>query len=228
MFAYQLKKSTRRKTVAIKVHNQNVTVYAPHHVQKKVLDNWLLEKKSWVEAQLQKQLTLVDTKQYPLKDKKIWVFSEAINLTFQQGNTSTVERQQDGLLITVSARVKHQQQKYQLLLEAYLKEQLTAYIEMRLNDFCTQMQEALPNDLNIAVYKRKWGSCNSKRALTFNLLLIGAPHSIIDYVIVHELAHLRYLNHSKAFWQRVAQFCPDYKASTLWLKQHGMSLQWVF
>ncbi|GAA61895.1 hypothetical protein P20652_3784 [Pseudoalteromonas sp. BSi20652] len=152
-----------------------------------------------------------------------------VNLQFKEGCDSVVKKCSDNsLLITVSARVKHQQQKYQKLLEAYLKDKLTDYIEMQLAYFCEQMGEKLPTNLNISIYKRKWGSCNSKRELTFNLNLIGAPHYIIDYVIVHELAHLRYLNHSKAFWQRVETFYPGYKHASQWLKENGSSLQWLF
>ncbi|WP_024611567.1 SprT family zinc-dependent metalloprotease [Pseudoalteromonas sp. TB64] len=229
MFEYQLKKSARRKTVAIKVHNQKVTVYAPSYVAKNQIDSWLHEKKSWVDAQLRKQLNATDTKQYPFEKEQIRLFSEVVNLRFEQGLDSAVKPYlDDGLLITVSSRVKYQQQKHQKLLEAYLKEKLTAYIEMQLAYYCTQMKEILPENLNIGVYKRKWGSCNSKRELTFNLHLVCAPHHIIDYVIVHELAHLRYLNHSKAFWQRVETFYPEYKAASQWLKIHGSSLQWVF
>jgi len=228
VFEYKLKKSVRRKTVAIKVHNQNVTVYAPHFVAKKQIDTWLFDKQEWVEEQLKKQFLIEDTKQYPFESREICVFSETIYLKLDSGQDSKVIPHDNHLLITISPRVKNTFQKYQQLLETYLKEQLIAYIEMRLAYFCTQMNEELPNDLKIGVYKRKWGSCNSKRELTFNLHLIGAPYHAIDYVIVHELAHLKYLNHSKAFWQRVEAFFPDYKASSNWLKQNGMSLQWVF
>ncbi|WP_372761750.1 YgjP-like metallopeptidase domain-containing protein, partial [Pseudoalteromonas sp.] len=178
MFEYQLKKSTRRKSVAIKVHNQQVTVYAPHYLNKQQLEGWLQAKKPWVAAQLQKQLTAIDSQQYVFQDKQIRLFNESINLSFAAAATSAVTQQPQGLLITASTRVKHRKQKYQQLLTAYLNEQLTAYIEMRLSYFYAQMQEALPQALKIALYKRKWGSCNSKRELTFNLLLIGAPHSV--------------------------------------------------
>lgn len=228
MFEYQLKKSVRRKSVAIKVHSQKVTVYAPNYVTKKQIDGWLTEKWEWVETQLEKQRLLADTKQYPLIHKQVYIFSKLVNLHFERDHDCGVKLNFDDLLITISSRVKHPQEKYQKLLEGYLKDKLTAYIEMQLTHFCTQMQEPLPNKLKIGIYKRKWGSCNSKRELTFNLHLIGAPKHIIDYVIVHELAHLRYLDHSKAFWKRVEAFYPDYKLASQWLKNNGMTLQWVF
>ncbi|MEL0649042.1 SprT family zinc-dependent metalloprotease [Pseudoalteromonas agarivorans] len=228
VFEYQLKKSSKRKTVAIKVHDKKVTVYAPHFVSNKHIDEWLFDKQAWVSAQLAKQLNITDRRQNPLKDKQILIFNSAVNLSFKQGVKSEVINSNDSLLITHSSRVKNTLQKYQQLLEEYLKEQLTAYIEMRLAYFCQQMDEELPTSLKIAIYKRKWGSCNSKRELTFNLHLIGAPYHAIDYVIVHELAHLRHLNHSTAFWQHVERFFPDYKASSTWLKQNSTSLQWVY
>ena len=63
----KLKKSIRRKTVAIKVHNQKVTVYAPHFVAKKHIDTWLFDKQEWVEEQLKKQSLIDDTKQIPFQ-----------------------------------------------------------------------------------------------------------------------------------------------------------------
>jgi predicted metal-dependent hydrolase len=197
-------------------------------VSKKQIEIWVYEKKSWVDTQLNKQLTIIDLKQYPFKTHQICIFSHLVNLQFEQATYSEVKQHTNSLKITCSSRVKHSILKYQALLEEYLNEMLTAYIEMRLAYFCQIMGEQLPHDLRIRIYKRRWGSCNSKRELTFNLQLVGAPKHIIDYVIVHELSHLRYLNHSSAFWQRVAQFYPDYKTASQWLKSNGQSLQWIF
>ncbi len=228
MFDYQLKKSKRRKTVAIKIYNQTVTVYAPHYVPLKQIDSWLLEKQHWIETQLKKQLNVIDTKQYPIEQNKIKIFSESVELIFREGPSSDVKEHNNALFITHSSRVKNYKNKYEGLIKRYLEEKLAAYVEMRIAFYCEKMEEALPKKLTLAVYKRRWGSCNSKRELSFNLHLIGAPHRIIDYVIVHELAHLRYLNHSKQFWDRVEIFYPDYKAASNWLKTNGMSLLWVF
>lgn len=228
MFDYQLKKSKRRKTVAIKVHDQAVTVYAPHYVAQKQIDSWLLEKQSWIEAQLKKQLNAVDIKQYPLIHNKIKIFSDWVKLSFLESSLSDIQEHNNVLLVTHSTRVKNYNGKYESLIKQYLEEKLAAYIEMRINYYCKIMKEELPQKLSIAIYKRRWGSCNSRRELTFNLHLIGAPHAVIDYVIVHELAHLQYLNHSKDFWARVEAFFPDHKIASDWLKANGTSLQWVF
>lgn len=228
MFEYQLKRSARRKTVAIKVSKKVVTVYAPMHVPKTSIEQWLKSKQAWVNLQLNKQLNFIDKQQRPLKQCQVLIFEKPHTLVFKQSSSSYVEQSDDVLTIYTSTRVKKLSQKRQQLLCQALEEKLAAYIEMRLAYYCQLMTEALPTKLTFGAYKRKWGSCNSRRELTFSLNLIGAPTHVIDYVIVHELAHLKYLNHSAAFWSRVGKFYPDYKSASAWLKQNGASLQWEF
>ena len=67
----------------------------------------------------------------------------------------------------------------------------------------------------------RWGSCSGKNAIHFSFRLLYAPKDVIEYVIVHELAHTKHHNHSKAFWEEVAKFVPDWKVKRAWLKQHG-------
>ena len=68
------------------------------------------------------------------------------------------------------------------------------------------------------------GSCSSRGNLNFNCLLMLAPPEVLDYVVVHELAHRKQMNHSALFWQEVARECPDYKKSLRWLKDGGGAL----
>jgi predicted metal-dependent hydrolase len=70
----------------------------------------------------------------------------------------------------------------------------------------------------------RWGSCSSKGNLNFNCLLMLTPPDVIDYVVVHELCHLKELNHSKKFWSEVARVLPDYSTPKQWLKTHGGKL----
>ena len=72
--------------------------------------------------------------------------------------------------------------------------------------------------------KTRWGSCSAKRNINLNLRLMMAPDEAIDYVIIHELCHLRELNHNPAFWALVETCCPDYRHWRAWFKQHGSSL----
>lgn len=101
-----------------------------------------------------------------------------------------------------------------------------------------QMRQRLPEKLNrhaasmgvtfgrvtIRCQQTRWGSCSSRGNLNFNCLLMLAPEEVLDYVVVHELAHRKQMNHSALFWQAVARECPDYKKSLRWLKDRGGAL----
>ena len=73
--------------------------------------------------------------------------------------------------------------------------------------------------------KGKWGSCSYDNKIRYAYRLIYAPREIIEYVVVHELSHVRHKNHSKAFWTEVAKYTPDWKAKRQWLKTHGYLLE---
>jgi len=78
--------------------------------------------------------------------------------------------------------------------------------------------------LQIRDQRTRWGSCSPSGTLTFNWRLVLAPHAVLDYVVVHELCHLREANHGPGFWQLVEQARPDYKVPRAWLRRHGHEL----
>ena len=69
--------------------------------------------------------------------------------------------------------------------------------------------------------KKRWGSCSGKDDLNFNWKLIMAPMSIVDYIVVHELTHLKHSNHSQEFWQTIEAIIPDYEEKQEWLRVNG-------
>ena len=78
--------------------------------------------------------------------------------------------------------------------------------------------------ITIREQKTRWGSCSSEGNLNFNWRLIFAPEEVLDYIVVHELAHRREMNHSQAFYAIVKSILPDYKKSQKWLRDNGRSL----
>lgn len=74
--------------------------------------------------------------------------------------------------------------------------------------------------LTVGSAKTRWGSCSGKNDIRYSFRLLYAPILIIDYVVVHELTHIRHKNHSRAFWTEVERYIPDWKSRRAWLKSH--------
>ena len=92
---------------------------------------------------------------------------------------------------------------------------------------CAQLAPLLGVDygrISVRRQRSKWGSCSAKRNLNFNCLLLLAPERVLDYVVAHELCHLREMNHSARFWALVERLCPDYRESRRWLRENGGTL----
>ncbi|AIF70302.1 hypothetical protein PAP_09635 [Palaeococcus pacificus DY20341] len=102
-------------------------------------------------------------------------------------------------------------------LERNLRKELKSTIEPLIEERA-KVLGVEPNKLFVRKQKTRWGSCSAKGNLSFNLALMALPKSLIDYVVTHEVAHLRKMNHSKDFWSLVSRFHPDWKKKRKELK----------
>ncbi|MCG6858212.1 MAG: M48 family metallopeptidase, partial [Salaquimonas sp.] len=84
-----------------------------------------------------------------------------------------------------------------------------------------------PKSIRITDTKSRWGSCSTTRTLSFSWRIVMAPADVLDYLAAHEVAHLREMNHSEAFWTLVAETCPDMERHRQWLRIHGAKLHAV-
>ncbi|GEM_PF-238083 len=78
-----------------------------------------------------------------------------------------------------------------------------------------------PVRLSIRNQRTKWGSCSARGTISLNWRLIKCPPSIMDYIIIHELCHLRHFNHSRDFWETVRQYCPDVRSAKKWIRENS-------
>ncbi|MCQ2463747.1 MAG: M48 family metallopeptidase [Clostridia bacterium] len=104
-----------------------------------------------------------------------------------------------------------------------LKKQAAEYIPHRVNHYAAIMGVEYGR-IAIRSQKTKWGSCSGKQNLNFNCLLMLAPPQVIDSVVVHELCHLKQMNHSPAFYAEVLKYFPDYHKWDRWLKENGAAI----
>ena len=110
-------------------------------------------------------------------------------------------------------------------IESWYRDKARQYLMVRLA-YYAQRFEFSYKSLRINGARTRWGSCNAQRgSLNFTWRLMMAPPEIVDYVVVHELCHLRHANHSAAFWAEVGKIMPDYKQRRKWLKDNGVKLR---
>lgn len=122
---------------------------------------------------------------------------------------------------TIDERSKLEKITFEQIKE--LADQAVEYIPKRVK-YYAEKENFVYNKITIKNLVSRWGSCSTKGNLNFNCLLMLTPDYVIDYIVVHELCHLREMNHSEKFWAEVEKIMPDYQRAELWLKQNGGNL----
>lgn len=124
-------------------------------------------------------------------------------------------------------KVRNEQKK---LMPKFTTEEIHNLADMALEiipkraEYYAEIMEVRYGRITIRNQVSRWGSCSAKGNLNFNCLLMLCPKEVLDYVVIHELCHLKEMNHSKKFWSLVEHFCPEYKQHKTWLKEHGNEL----
>ena len=122
---------------------------------------------------------------------------------------------------TIDERSKLEKITFEQIKE--LADQAVEYIPKRVK-YYAEKENFVYNKITIKNLVSRWGSCSTKGNLNFNCLLMLTPDYVIDYIVVHELCHLREMNHSEKFRAEVEKIMPDYQRAELWLKQNGGNL----
>lgn len=124
----------------------------------------------------------------------------------------------ESILCMVSG-IENDREAYRTAVTGWLRNYARITLGEKVRHFGIQMQISV-NRIAIKEQKTRWGSCSSLGNLNFNWKLVLMPERIQDYVVVHELAHRKQMNHSDAFWQEVAKVLPDYEERRKWLREH--------
>lgn len=95
-------------------------------------------------------------------------------------------------------------------IDKFYRAEIEKVLPQKVEEYSKKMN-LFPTSISYRKNKRTWGSCNYKNGLNFNILLMKFPIEVMEYVIIHELSHIKHKNHSKDFWNLVAFYCPNYK-----------------
>lgn len=160
------------------------------------------------------QFSWIDGAEIPVNGKLI-----RFKLTVEEHRDSTLIQLKDNQIILITPNLSKDIIKSSVAF--WFKKACKGIIVSKAN-FYADLMEVNYNRIVMKEQKTCWGSCSSKNNLNFNWKLLLMPPDIMNYVIIHELAHLIELNHSKAFWAIVEAFMPEYKIYRKWLKENGM------
>lgn len=141
----------------------------------------------------------------------VWTWKPKITVQFRDG--------QFELLAPTNSSVE---ERHEALRKFYKKEG-GRYLR-RCAEFWAEKMKSYPTSISIRGQTSRWGSCTSKGHVNLNWKLLAVPPEIIDYVVIHELAHLSHMDHSNRFWDLVAKHYPDYKRAKKWLREHEPEL----
>lgn len=205
----------KRKTLAIHVYPDcSVVVKAPKGVQLPQVETSILKRAGWILRQQRK------FEQYPVRHTlpRQYVSGEAYRYLGRQYRLKVIETEIEQVrlsrgFITVSVRNSADKMKIAHLLEKWFRSHAHRVFNERLAA-CFPRVESLGisyPELAIREMKSRWGSCSGNGKVTLNLKLIYVPKDLIDYVVIHELCHLKELNHSPAFYALLDRILPDWR-----------------
>lgn len=213
----QLKRSNRRKTIGIKVHRGKVTISAPKQAPLRDIQYFIQKKAPWIERHLARQQKCIADHQEKQYEQGDTLFYLGERITLESSTKPVVCLGQDeGILNLPEVAYETSLQERKQLIEGWYIEQALNYLPEKVTQYA-KLMAVEPQGIKIRYYKSRWGSCNRRGQLQFNWIIMMAPAEIVDYVIVHELAHLRYFNHSPPFWQLVESILANHKNSRAWL-----------
>ena len=115
----------------------------------------------------------------------------------------------------------YDEEVFQKHVNHFYKEEAKQFIPA-LVDKWSEIMGLKPNKISFRKTKRQWGSCSGKNNLSFNTMMMKLPHDVIQYIIVHELAHIKYKHHQKSFWKEIEKYMPEYKQHVIELKKYSV------
>jgi len=215
-------RTKRRKTASIKVIDGAVQAIVPDQLSDGRVEALIQKRTPWIRKKLREQSQIVTPKPKEYVSGESFTYlGRNYRLKVSRGTDRGVKLTGGYLEVGLPKKPKDGDVR-NALVEWYEGHALERLIE-KTSRYAGIMGVA-PNSISVREYKSRWGSCSSNGEISYNWRIIIAPHHIVDYVVVHELCHLKHPNHSPAYWKSVKREIPDYEVCRQWLKEQGSSL----
>lgn len=219
---------SQRKSLALQVKPKGLILRAPLNCSKSELTRFVLSKVNWLRKRatnMQEQLK--DSEKSYQTGESFLFKGENFSLDIIKGSKGTAAFNTHTAIISIIVpnNIKDKPAYAQRKLNAAYKAEALAHLSQR----CAELSKKTGlqfKSIKVRDYKARWGSCSSSGDLAFNWRIIMAPLAAIDSVIIHELAHTKHFNHSKAFWALVNKHCPNYQESHLFFQENQYRLMY--
>lgn len=213
---YSIHFSSRSHRLTIKLDSSgNVIVTAPSRYPKYRIAEFVESARGWIQA----QQSAAVIKPVLLSTTNVYYFGKNYEVKVSRSFDGSVKVGKEIIIASPLQSTKVADATIALLSD-WLKNRAVEYISKRVYELSERMGTEF-HGLAFKQQKTRWGSCSSQKNLNFNWKLIHAPTDVIDYVIIHELAHTKHMNHGKAFWEYVTSFDPDHSLHRRWLSKFG-------
>lgn len=211
----KLVRAKRRSIALIVERDGSLTVRAPRRATLQDIHDFIQEKTDWIIRSREKLRAIAQIPKKEYRDGERFLFlGQEYELRLAPPQRPALKFD-GGFTLSVSARERGQQ----AFIQWYKARALTIFTE-RVTRYAAQ-HGFEPRQIKVNSAKTRWGSCTSTGTINFTWRLVMAPLDVIDYVVLHELAHLKIKNHSPRFWKLVESLCPDFKRHRKWLREHG-------
>ncbi|MCP4000409.1 MAG: M48 family metallopeptidase [Gammaproteobacteria bacterium] len=206
--AWRVRTSKRVRNLKIQVFpHGGVEIVAPPRTQPKIIEAFVAEHSDWI-SKTRSQFAQVRAPEPTLPESiELTALDEAIRIHFAV-NSKTGFKETDGLL-TIRAPSLHGPDCWPLV-QSWLKKRA----KQVLPQLCMQTGAAIglqPKRIHIRLQKTRWGSCSTNGTISLNAALLLRPPEQVHYVLIHELCHLRHMNHSKRYWKLVEKYVPHWQ-----------------
>lgn len=209
----------KRRTIALILERDgSLTVRAPKRATLLDIHGFIAEKTDWILRSREKLKAMVaHPKKEFVDDERFLFLGDEYELRLVPPQRPALKFD-GGFTLSTSASDRGEA----AFTKWYKTQAMTVFTE-RVYHYAT-LHGFEPKQVKVNSAKTRWGSCTSSGTINFTWRLVMAPLEIIDYVVLHELAHLKVKNHSPRFWKLVEKICPDFKRQRKWLKDNGEKL----